>query len=99
MRILQCSSVDPVNDRDAQPEIEFREKVDQAIQQLEKGRVENAMIILKSDQDEPNYPDNDPGMAESQEKEVHIDLDGLSDELPDNDVPTDRILKLAGLIN
>jgi hypothetical protein len=91
--------VDPVNDRDAQPEIEFREKVDQAIQQLEKGRVENAMIILKSDQDEPNYPDNDPGMAESQEKEVHIDLDGLSDELPDNDVPTDRILKLAGLIN
>ena len=35
----------------------------------------------------------------SQEKEVHIDLDGLSDELPDNDVLTDRILKLAGLIN
>ena len=91
--------VDPVNDRDAQPEIEFREKVDQAIQQLEKGRVENAMIILKSDQDEPNYPDNDPGMAESQEKEVHIDLDGLSDELPDNDIPTDRNLKLAVLIN
>ena len=91
--------VDPVNDRDAQPEIEFREKVDQAIQQLEKGRVENAMIILKSDQDEPNYPDDNPGMAESEEKEVHIDLDGLSDELPDNDVPVDRILKLAGLIN
>ena len=91
--------VDPVNDRDAQPEIEFREKVEQAIQQLEKGRIKNAMIILKSDQDEPNYPDEDTEMAESQEKEIHIDLDGLSDELPDNDVPVDRILKLAGLIN